>query len=54
MDSARALFESDVIAIEAQGIAIEKGMAKDHAIKLGAGEAREDFLFPNRELRPLD
>ena len=45
MDCAGALFESDVIADEAERIAIEKGMAEDDAIELGDREAREDFRF---------
>ena len=53
VDSAGALFESDVIAIEAEGIAIEKRMTENNAIKFGAREAREDFLFPTESFGDL-
>ncbi len=53
VDGAGALFESDVIAVEAEGIAIEKWMAEDNAIEFGAGEAREDFLFPTESFGDL-
>ncbi len=46
VDCASSLLQGDVIAEEAEGVAVEKGVAEDGAIELGAGEAGDHGRVP--------